>query len=368
MVIKPVDFVEEYNYFKKELDAAYERVMRSGQYILGSEVSNFEKEFAEKSGSKYCVGVGNGLDAIHLALHAIGIGKGDEVIVPSNTYIATWMGVNLVGAKPVPVEPNEETYNIDPYLIEEKITKRTKAILPVHLYGQPADMGPISEIATKYDLRVIDDAAQAHGARYDGKPVGSLSDATAFSFYPTKNLGGYGDGGAVTTDDKETYERMMVLRNYGESEKYVNDVVGFNSRLDEIQAAFLRVKLRYLDRIVERKRAIAEYYIDSISNKHIALPYVLPGAYHAWHQFVIRSKHRNRLKNYLRGDGIETLVHYPIPPLKQKAYKGLFPPNTKTPIAEFLSREILSLPVHFLIKDEEMSHIVRALNKFIPSK
>ena len=368
MIIKPMDFIEEYYYLKEELDAAYGRVMQSGRYILGEEVSSFEKEFAKKSGSKYCVGVGNGLDAIQLALHAIGIGRSDEVIVPSNTYIATWIGVSLTDAKPIPVDPDEKTYNIEPGLIEENITKKTKAILPVHLYGQPADMDPISEIAMKYDLKVIDDAAQAHGAKYKGRPIGSLADATAFSFYPTKNLGGYGDGGGVTTDNKEIYEKLKVLRNYGESKKYVNDVIGFNSRLDEIQAAFLRVKLKHLDQIIEKKRKIAEYYMENIINKHVTLPYILPGAYHVWHQFVIRSKRRTELKNYLKANNIETLVHYPISPLMQKAYFDLFPVDTKTPVAKLLSTEVLSLPIHFLIRDEEMKHIVRTLNKFIPSR
>lgn len=365
-MIKPTDLLEEYVYLKKELDSAYERVMLSGRYILGNEVNNFEKEFAEISGSKFCAGIGNGLDAIRLALQAIGIGKGDEVIVPSNTYIATWIGVSLTGAKPVPVEPNEKTYNINPYLIEEKITKRTKAILPVHLYGQPADMAPITEIATKYGLKVVDDAAQAHGAKYKGQSVGSLGDVTAFSFYPTKNLGAIGDGGAVTTNDKKIYEKISILRNYGESKKYVNDVIGFNSRLDEIQAAFLRVKLQHLVQITEKKREIAKRYLKGINNKYITLPYVLPGTYHVWHQFVIRSKYRNELKDYLKACGIETLIHYPIPPLMQKAYFGLFPRRVKTPVAERLSMEVLSLPIYFLMKEEDVKRIITVLNRFSP--
>jgi dTDP-4-amino-4,6-dideoxygalactose transaminase len=340
--------------------------MLSGIYILGSEVSSFEKEFAEKSGAKYCIGVGNGLEAIHLALRAMGIGNGDEVIVPSNTFIATWIGVSLAGAKPVPVEPEEKTYNIDVSLIQEMITKKTKAILPVHLYGQPAELGPVLEIAEKYGLKVIDDAAQAHGAKYNGKPIGSLGDATAFSFYPTKNLGGFGDGGAITTNDKEIYQKIRVLRNYGESTKYVNDVIGFNSRLDEIQAAFLRVKLRHLDEIIREKREIANSYFKGISNKYISMPYVLPNAYHVWHQFVIRSKYRDQLRDYLKISEIETLIHYPIPPLKQKAYLGLFPRKVKTPVAKRLSMEILSLPIYFLMKKEDIERIVTVLNRFSP--
>lgn len=365
-MIKPVDLLEEYLYLKDELDSAYERVMLSGIYILGSEVSSFEKEFAEKSGAKYCIGVGNGLEAIHLALRAMGIGNGDEVIVPSNTFIATWIGVSLAGAKPVPVEPEEKTYNIDVSLIQEMITKKTKAILPVHLYGQPAELGPVLEIAEKYGLKVIDDAAQAHGAKYNGKPIGSLGDATAFSFYPTKNLGGFGDGGAITTNDKEIYQKIRVLRNYGESTKYVNDVIGFNSRLDEIQAAFLRVKLRHLDEIIREKREIANSYFKGISNKYISMPYVLPNAYHVWHQFVIRSKYRDQLRDYLKISEIETLIHYPIPPLKQKAYLGLFPRKVKTPVAKRLSMEILSLPIYFLMKKEDIERIVTVLNRFSP--
>lgn len=364
MKVDSVDFSKEYKILKNELDEAYRRVMESGRYILGQEVSEFEKEFANYVGAKACVGLGNGLDALHLSLRALGIGHGDEVIVPSNTYIATWISVSLSGAIPIPVEPDEYTYNINPDLIEAAITSKTKAILPVHLYGQPADMDPIIEIAKKYDLKIIDDAAQAHGAEYKGIRVGNLADITAFSFYPTKNLGAIGDGGAITTNDLELAEKVKILRNYGESKKYVNVVIGFNSRLDELQAAFLRVKLRHLDEFNNKKREIANKYLNEIKNESIKLPKVLSFTNPVWHQFVIRSKRRDDLKNYLYENEINTLIHYPIPPHMQLAYKGSHFYKENLKIAEKLSNEVLSLPIHWTMENDQINYVINIINKW----
>ena len=360
--IKSVDFKAEYNYLKKELDEAYFRVMESGYYILGHELKSFEVEFAEKVKAKFCIGTGNGLDALSLGLRALGVGCGDEVIVPANTYIATWNAVSLLGAKPVPVEPDERTYNINPELIESQITEKTKVILPVHLYGYPADMKPINELAEKYGLKVLDDAAQAHGAEYMGKKVGSLADVTAFSFYPTKNLGAIGDGGAITTNDEGIAEQLQKLRNYGESKKYVNDIVGVNSRLDELQAAFLRVKLKYLDEMIKKKEAIAKKYLSQIENPNIILPYVQNNVKHAWHQFVIRIEDRDMLRRYLLNNGVDTLIHYPIPPYLQPAYKFLGINQSEFPITNKLSNEILSLPINWVIDLKSVNYIIEKLN------
>jgi len=360
--VTSVDFQKEYEILKGELDNAYSRVMQSGKYILGQEVSNFEKEFARYCGSKYCVGVGNGLDALHLALRALGIGKGDEVIVPSNTYIATWIAVSITGAMPVPVEPQENTYNIDPSLIERAITHKTKAILPVHLYGQPADMDPILDIAEKHDLKVIDDAAQAHGAKYKGKRVGSLADITCFSFYPTKNLGAIGDGGAITTNDPELAENVRMLRNYGEYKKYMNKIIGYNSRLDELQAAFLRVKLNHLDEIIRKKGTIAERYLDEISNSSIVMPHFMKDVVHVWHQFVIRSTARNSLRMYFHQKGIETLIHYPIPPHLQESYRHVI--RGPFPLAEKIAKEILSLPISWTLEEDSVQYVIKKANEF----
>jgi dTDP-4-amino-4,6-dideoxygalactose transaminase len=329
---------------KDELDAAYHRVMDSGWYILGKEVESFEKEFADYCGVNYCIGVGNGLDALHLILRAMDIGPGDEVIVPSNTFIATWLAVTYTGATPVPVEPDEKTYNINPELISEAITPKTKAIMPVHLYGQPADMEPILEIASKYNLKVIEDAAQAHGAKYKGKKTGGLGDAAGFSFYPGKNLGAFGDGGAVTTNDSLIAEKVRRLSNYGSLVKYSHEVKGFNSRLDELQAAFLRVKLRRLDDWNKRRQNIAELYLNGLANvPELILPYQADWAEHVWHLFVIRHPNRDKLQKLLTENGIQTLIHYPIPPHKQSAYKENS--NWVLPVSERLHNEVLSLPM-----------------------
>src|SRR5262245_57649055 len=303
---EPVPFLdlrETYLEIKDELDAAYQRVMNSGWYILGEEVTAFEKEFAEYCGARHCVGVGNGLEALQLILRAMGIGPGDEVIVPANTYIATWLAVSNAGATVVPVEPDERTFNLDPELIKAAITSKTKAILPVHLYGQPADMGPINDIARRHGLKVIEDAAQAHGARYRDHRAGSLGDAAGWSFYPTKNLGAYGDAGAVTTDDHELAEKVRLLRNYGSKKKYVNEEKGLNSRLDELQAALLRVRLRHLDEWNSRRVRIAAKYIEELSDTELIMPDVCEGADPVWHLFVVQSGRRASLQSHLKSAG-----------------------------------------------------------------
>src|SRR5689334_4269736 len=284
-----LDLRETYLEIRDELDAAYRRVMDSGWYILGAEVDAFEQEFADYCGTKHCVGVGNGLEALQLILHSYGVGPDDEVIVPSNTYIATWLAVSNAGATVIPVEPDPGTYNLDPQRIEEAITSKTRAILPVHLYGQPADMDPINDIARRHGLKVIEDAAQAHGAKYRERRAGSLSDAAGWSFYPTKNLGGYGDAGAVTTDDDDLAARIRLLRNYGSKSKYYNDERGINSRLDELQAALLRVRLKHLDEWNGRRQRIAAKYLEELQRCELTLPAVLEGAVPVWHLFVIRS-------------------------------------------------------------------------------
>lgn len=349
---------------KEEMDAAYHRVMESGWYILGEEVEAFEKEFAEYCDVKDCIGVGNGLEALHLIIRAMDIGPGDEVIVPANTYIATWLAVSYAGATPIPVEPDEKTYNIDPARIESAITKNTRAILPVHLYGQPADMDPILETAGRYNLKVIEDAAQAHGARYKGKKVGGLGDAAGFSFYPGKNLGAYGDGGAVTTNDPILAERVRALRNYGSQQKYFNKEKGFNSRLDELQAALLRVKLKYLDAWNERRRKIAHRYLENLSSTtNLILPQVPSWAESVWHLFVVLIPERDQLQKYLADCGIQTSIHYPVPPHRQGAYHELS--HLDLPISERVHREVLSLPMSPVMTDNDADYVVKAVNNFM---
>lgn len=342
-----LDMKAPYMELQSELDAAYQRVMRSGWYILGAEVEAFEAEFAEYCGVRHCIGVGNGLEALHLALRGWGIGAGDEVIVPSNTYIATWLAVTYTGATPVPVEPVESTHNLDPAKIEAALGPRTKAILPVHLYGQPADMDPINAIAERYGLKVLEDAAQAHGARYKGRRTGALGAAAGFSFYPGKNLGALGDGGAVTTNDADLARRIRALRNYGSTKKYVNETIGFNSRLDELQAAFLRVKLPRLDEWNSRRSEIAKWYSQILPKAFpmFSLPFVPDWADPCWHLFVVRVKNRDRVQAMLTEGGIGTLIHYPIPPHLQDAYRGLQCAGGTLPIAERLANEVLSLPM-----------------------
>lgn len=357
MSIPFLDLNAAYNELRAEIESAVLASMRSGWYVGGPEVEAFETEFAAYCDASYCVGVANGLDALHLALRAMDVGPGDEVIVPSTTFIATWLAVSRCGATPVPVEPVETTFNIDPNRIEAAITARTKVIVPVHLYGQPADLDPILEIARRHGLRVVEDAAQAHGARYKGRRIGAHGDAVAWSFYPGKNLGALGDGGAVTTNDTDIADRIRLLRNYGSREKYVHEVQGVNSRLDPVQAAVLRVKLGVLDDWNERRRNIAARYAEVLAGTDLTLPAVPEWAEPVWHLFVIRSKSRDALKRRLDRAGIGTLIHYPIPPHSQKAYEALKLDNKAFPLATRLAGEVLSLPIGPHL-DNDAPHVV----------
>jgi len=355
---------------KAEFDAAYHRVMNSGWYLLGGELEAFETEFAQYCGVQHCIGVGNGLDAIHLILRAYDIGRGDEVIVPSHTFIATWLGVTLAGATPVPVEVDPQTFNLAPSLIEAAITPRTKAILPVHLYGQTADMDPILEVARHHRLKVVEDAAQAQGARYKGRRAGALGDAAAFSFYPGKNLGAFSDAGALTTSDPQLAERVRRLRNYGSKVKYQHEEVGINSRLNELQAAFLRVKLRYLDEWNVRRRQIGEQYLSQFSafSSQLSLPHVPPWAEPVWHLFVVRHPQRDTLQHELTQAGVGTLIHYPVPPHRSGAYAGLRPPSSekwRLPVAEELAASVLSLPIGPHITEAAARDVVAAVTAFL---
>lgn len=344
---------------REPLDAAYHRVLDSGRFIMGPELEAFESEFAQYCEVKHCIGVGNGLEALHLLLRAYDIGPGDEVIVPSNTFIATWLAVTECGATPVPVDPSIDTYNIDPAQIGNAITSRTRAIIPVHLYGQPADMDPISALAAKHGLIVIEDAAQAQGARYKGRRAGSLGHAAATSFYPGKNLGALGDGGAVLTNDDAIAEKVTQLRNYGSKIKYRHDLVGYNSRLDEMQAAFLRAKLVVLDEWNARRREVATQYSKMLSDADIDVPLVPEYAEPVWHLYVIRSKHRDTLKAHLEQQGISTVIHYPIPPHRQACYQDCI--GDHLPIAEMLAEEVLSLPMSPALNAEEVELVARAI-------
>ncbi len=346
MNIPFLDFAGPYEELKADLDEAYFRFMRSGRYMLGKEVEAFENEFAAYCGVSHCVGVGNGLEALHLILRGWNIGPGDEVIVPSNTYIATWLAVSYAGAKPVPVEPDPRTYNIDPARIEAAVTPRTRAIMAVHLYGQPANMDPIMDIARQRGLKVIEDNAQAHGARYKGRRTGSVGHAAGNSFYPGKNLGAFGDAGAVTTNDLELADRVRTLRNYGSKEKYYNDFKGFNSRLDELQAAFLRVKLKKLDEWNGRRREVAAHYQEELKDLNsLTLPHVPGWADPVWHLFVIRHERRDVLQQKLTDAGIGTLIHYPVPPHLSGAYADFQMVKGTFPLAEELADAVLSLPM-----------------------
>lgn len=348
----------------QELRAAFDRVYTRSWYIEGEEDRAFEGAFAEYCGTKYCVGVGNGLDALLLSLKALGIGFGDEVIVPSNTYIATALAVTYVGAKPVFVEPDIRTFNMNPSLIEAAITNKTKAIMPVHLYGQACDMDPILEIARKHNLFVIEDCAQAHGATYKGKKVGSFGDAAGFSFYPGKNLGALGDAGAVVTNNKELAARIRALGNYGSDYKYHHIYKGNNSRLDELQAAFLCAKLPHLDCMNEERRRIADRYINEINNPKIILPVVMDECSPVWHIFGIRCEERNSLETYLKKKGIGTNKHYPIPMHLQECYKDLGFLQGAFPIAEEISATELSLPMFYGMTDGQIEFVINAINEF----
>jgi dTDP-4-amino-4,6-dideoxygalactose transaminase len=361
-----LDMKSPYLELKNELDEAYYRVMESGWYILGQEVEAFEREFASYCGVEYCVGVGNGLDALHLLLSAYGIGVGDEVIVPTNTYIATWLAISYAGAIPVPVEPDYRTYNLDPTRVESAITSHTRAILPVHLYGQPADMEPLMVLAAKYNLKVIEDAAQAHGGVYKTRRTGSLGHAAGFSFYPGKNLGALGDAGAVLTNDWELADRVRVLHNYGSRIKYYNEVKGYNSRLDVLQAAFLRVKLKHLDRWNECRTEIARYYLDAIADlPGLILPYTLDATKNIWHIFPVRHPQRDALQSYLRAHGVDTLIHYPVPPHLSDAYADMNFSKGMFPISEEIAETELSLPIGPHMSLDDAKYVTNVIGGFI---
>jgi dTDP-4-amino-4,6-dideoxygalactose transaminase len=351
---------------RDELIAAFTRVLDSGWYILGEEVAAFEKEFAAYCGVKHAVGVGNGLDALALILRAWleagRLKKGDEVIVPANTYIATILAITEVGLQPVLVEPDIATYNLDPKRIEESITGRTKGVLAVHLYGQAADMTAINAIAARHNLRVIEDCAQAHGALHRGKKAGALGHAAGHSFFPSKNLGALGDAGAVTTDDDQLAEIVRVLRNYGSSRKYENPYQGVNSRLDELQAALLRRKLKRLDEDNQRRREVAARYLKGISHPRLILPETAPGNEHAWHVFVVRSPARDQLQVHLKSRGIETLIHYPIPPHRQRAYRDWN--RLSYPVTEMIHAEVLSLPLSPVMDAQSVDAVIAACNSW----
>lgn len=346
-----------------ELSAAAGRVMAGGWYVLGPEVGAFEEAFAVHAGARHCVGVGSGLDALHLSLLAMGVGAGDEVLVPSNTYIATWLAVSRAGARPVPVEPDPATGNIDPGRLEDAVTLRTRAVLPVHLHGLPAAMDAVAAVAERHGLLVLADAAQAHGARLGGRPVGALA-TSAWSFYPTKNLGALGDGGAVTTDDDVLAERLRSLRNYGSRRKYVHDEQGLNSRLDELQAALLSVKLRHLDAWNARRARIADRYREGLADAPLRLPAAPAGAVHAWHVFAVHTPRRDALAAHLASCGIGTLMHYPVPPHLSGAYAAMGLRPGDLPIAERLAGETLSLPMGPHLSDDEVDRVIDAVRAF----
>ena len=350
--------------YQSEFEEAALKVLRSGWYIMGSELREFEEQFADYIGSKYCVGLGNGLDALWMAFRILGIGKGDEVIVQGNTYIASVMGITINGATPVFVEP-DEYFNIDAGKIEEKITDKTKAVLVVHLYGQASQMDKIVDICRRHDLKLVEDCAQSHGSAYKGKVTGSFGDIGCFSFYPSKNIGAFGDGGAIVTDDEEIARKMRIYRNYGSEKRYYNMVVGTNSRLDEIQAALLKVRLKYAKETNREKKEIAAEYDKRLSNPEIILPRVREGAEHIYHQYVIRCKRRDELAEYLKSRGISTIIHYPIPPHLAGAYEYLGHKKGDLPITESCADEVLSIPMYNGMTEEEIDYTVDALNRFV---
>lgn len=361
-MIKFLDLEKINNRFREEIDTRIKTVLDKGWYLLGDENKAFEKNFAQYCGAKHCIGVANGLDALNLIIKAYGFGKGDEIIVPANTYIASILAISQNGCAPILVEPDINTYNINPDLIEEKITQNTKAIMVVHLYGQTVQMDKIWALAKKYNLKIIEDSAQAHGAMYQGRRTGNLGDASGFSFYPGKNLGCLGDGGCVTTNDDELASKIRALANYGSQIKYHNLFKGVNSRLDEIQAAVLDVKLAYLDKDNERRREIAKYYLKTIKNPNIILPEITNEESHVWHVFAIRTNKRDELQEYLLNNKIQTLIHYPIPPHKQEAYKEWN--HLSYPITEEIHKTILSLPISPVMTDEEIKKIVEVVNEY----
>jgi dTDP-4-amino-4,6-dideoxygalactose transaminase len=353
-----LDLTSAYQESKAEIDEAMARVARSGWYLMGQELEAFEHTYARSCGARHCVGTANGLDALHLALRAIGVADGDEVIVPSNTYIATWLAVSLCGARVVPVEPVPETFNLDPTRLAAAITSRTKVILPVHLYGQPADMDAINSIAAEYGLRVLDDCAQAHGARYRDRPVGSLADVSAWSFYPGKNLGAFGDAGAITTDDPALADQVRVLGNYGSRTKYHNEIKGLNSRLDELQAAVLAAKLRGLPSATDRRRSVADRYLAGMRDLPITLPDFPTFAEPAWHLFVVRHPDRDGFQRRLAERQVGTLIHYPVPPHQQPAYAEYGWKAGQFPVAESIHAEVLSLPMWPSLDDSAVERVI----------
>jgi Predicted pyridoxal phosphate-dependent enzyme apparently involved in regulation of cell wall biogenesis len=356
-----LDLKQPYVELKHEIDAAIQRVVSSGWYILGEEVRAFEEEYAAWCGAAHCVGVSNGLDALHLVLRAWDIGSGDEVIVPANTYVATWLAVSYAGATPVPVEPDPGTYNIDPERIAAAVTKRTKAILAVHLYGQPADMDAINAVAREHGLKTLEDCAQAHGAALRGRPAGTLGDAAAWSFYPGKNLGALGDAGAVTTNDSHLAERIRTLANYGSRVKYHNIEKGFNCRLDELQAAVLRAKLPVVHHWNARRAGVAERYLTALRRDDIVLPFVPDFVKPVWHLFVVRTKWRDALREKLTAAGIGTLIHYPVPPFEQLAYAEFNGRASEWPMSSDIAREVLSLPIGPHMTDEQVERVIEAI-------
>jgi dTDP-4-amino-4,6-dideoxygalactose transaminase len=361
MSVPFLDLGAAYREIQAELEPAILTSFRSGWYIGGHEIETFEQDFAAYTETQHCVGVANGLDALHLALVALGIGAGDEVIVPTNTFVATWLAVSLSGAVPVPVEPLEFTYTLDPGKVEAAITPHTKVILPVHLYGQPADLDPILALARRYELNVLEDAAQAHGARYKGKRIGGHGDVVAWSFYPGKNLGALGDAGAITTNDAAIADRVRVLRNYGSRVKYVNEVKGWNSRLDPVQAVVLGVKLRHLDEWNARRTAIAARYTAELASAGLVLPTVPEWAEPAWHLYLVQHADRDGLQSTLKEAGIGTQIHYPIPPHLQMAYMDAGYSRGRFPIAESMANQVLSLPMGPQLDDASVTTVIEAL-------
>ncbi len=361
-MISFLDLEKVNNRFRQEIDMRIKDILDRGWYLQGEENEKFCQNFASYCGSKYALGVGNGLDALRLIIKAYGFGKGDEIIVPANTYIATILAITDNGCTPILVEPDINTYNINPDLIEAAITPRTKAIMVVHLYGQAVEMEKIWKIAKKHDLKVFEDSAQAHGAKYQGRMTGNLSDAAAFSFYPGKNLGCLGDGGAITTNDEGIYQKVKALANYGSDRKYHHIYKGLNSRLDEIQAAVLDIKLPYLDADNKRRREISTYYRNNINNPLIVLPKTYDEEAHVWHVFAVRTKERDRFQEYLRSKGVQTIIHYPTPPHKQEAYKEWN--NRSYPITEQIHKEIISLPISPIMTDDEVVELVRIVNEY----
>ena len=350
--------------FESEFKSAFNSFVEKGWYILGQEVKSFEEEFSKYIGTKHCIGVASGLDALIIALECLKLPKGSDVLVPSNTYIASILAIVKAGLNPVLVEPDISTYNINPELLESSLTPKTKAILVVHLYGKSCEMDKITSFCKKHDLRLVEDCAQSHGAKFDGKTTGSFGDFGAFSFYPTKNLGALGDAGAICTDNDELAEMARAWRNYGSEKHYHNKYTGINSRLDEIQASFLRIKLRHIEEITEKKRRLAKMYFDGLDKNKFILPLIDERYFDVYHIFQIRHKNRDELKQYLLDNGIKTEIHYPVAPINQEGYKDIFKNQKPTPIAEEIHNTVLSLPVSYGTTEEEVKRIIEVINNF----